>query len=92
MRIQTIVIILVTFLLTIILMQNTGSVPFTLLFAHLYISKLVMLILVSVIAFVLGILVGRPKRVRRLGDDFPNGDLEKEDPNTLSDEDKDYIS
>jgi hypothetical protein len=52
----------------------------------------VVLILVSAIAFVLGVLVGRPKTVRRLGDDFPNNDIEKETRGTLSDEDKDYIS
>lgn len=92
MRIQTIVIILITFLLTIILMQNTGTVRFTILFVDMYVSKLVMLTLVSVIAFILGVLVGRPKTVRRLGGDFPNDNLEKETPGTLSDEDKDYIS
>jgi uncharacterized integral membrane protein len=92
MRIKTIVIILITFLLTVILMQNTGSVTFTFLFADLYVSKLVVLILVSAIAFVLGVLVGRPKTVRRLGGDVPNNDMEKETPGTLSDEDKDYIS
>jgi len=92
MRIQTIVIIFITFLLTVILMQNTGSVPFTLLFVHTNISKLAMLILVSVIAFILGVLVGRPKAVRRLGSDFSNSETENETPDTLSDEDRDYIS
>lgn len=92
MRIKTIVIILITFLLTIILMQNTGTVRFTILFVNTYVSKLVMLFLVAAIAFVLGVLVGRPKTVRRLGGDFPNSDIEKEDAGTLSDEDKDYIS
>jgi uncharacterized integral membrane protein len=92
MRIKTIVIILITFLLTVILMQNTGSVKFTFLFADMYISKLVMLILVSAIAFILGVLVGRPKTVRRLGGDFSDSDIEKETSGTLSDDDKDYIS
>lgn len=92
MRIKTIIVIVITFLLTIILMQNTGTVRFTLLFADMYISKLVMLTLVSVIAFILGVLVGRPKTVRRLGGEFPNNELENGTAGTLSDEDKDYIN
>lgn len=92
MRIQTIVIILITFLLTIILMQNTGTVRFTILFVDMYVSKLVMLFLVSLIAFILGVLVGRPKTVTRLGGDFPGSEVEDKPSDTLSDEDKDYIS
>jgi uncharacterized integral membrane protein len=92
MRIQTIVIILITFLLTIILMQNTGTVRFTILFVDMYVSKLVMLFLVALIAFILGVLVGRPKTVRRLGGDFPDGEAEDKPSDTLSDEDRDYIS
>jgi len=92
MRIQTIIIILITFLLTIILMQNTGTVRFTVLFVDTYVSKLVMLFLVSLIAFSLGVLVGRPKTVKRLGDDFPGDGAEDKQSDTLSDEDRDYIS
>lgn len=92
MRVKTIIIILITFLLTIILMQNTGTVRFTILFADMYVSKLVMLIVVAAIAFVLGVLVGRPKTVRRLGGDFPVNEAGGSQTNTLSDEDKDYIS
>ncbi len=92
MRIKTIVIILITFFITILLMQNTGTVKFTILFKDVYISKLVMLTLVSVFGFILGFLVGRPKTVRRLGDDFKDPYLTGDKPNTLSDEDKDYIN
>jgi uncharacterized integral membrane protein len=92
MRIKTIVIILIAVLLTIVLMQNTGRVSFDFLWATFWMSKLVMLFLVAAIAFVLGVLVGRPKRVKRLGDDYSGDHFDKNDPNTLSDEDKEYIN
>jgi uncharacterized integral membrane protein len=92
MRIQTIVIILITFFITILLMQNTGTVKFTILFKDVYISKLVMLTLVSVFGFILGFLVGRPKTVRRLGGDFNDPNQTDERTDTLSDEDKEYIN
>jgi uncharacterized integral membrane protein len=69
MRIKTIVIIIITILLTIVLMQNTGRVNFDFLWATFWMSKLVMLFFVAAISFVLGVLVGRPKRVKRLGGD-----------------------
>jgi len=92
MRIKTIVIIVITILLTVIIMQNTGSVPFTILFAHLYLSKLFMLLLVAIVGFILGWLMGRPKRVIRLGSDEIGTDINKSSPGTLSDEDRDYIN
>jgi uncharacterized integral membrane protein len=81
MRIKTIVVIGITALLTIVLMQNTDEVDFAFLWASFRISKLVMMTAVSVFAFILGILVGRPKKVKRLGDNTK----------TLSEEDQDYI-
>lgn len=92
MRIKTIVIILIAVLLTIVLMQNTGRVSFEFLWATFWMSKLIMLLLVAVVAFILGILVGRPKRVKRLGGDFTDNNFDKDDHNTLSDEDKEYIN
>jgi uncharacterized integral membrane protein len=92
MRIKTIVIIVITILLTVVLMQNTEKVKFTFLFTDIYIPKLVMMTLVSVIAFILGVLVGRPKRIKRLGGDNVENNLDKEKSGTLSDEDKDYIN
>ena len=88
MRIKTIIIILITVLLTAILMQNTGKVAFEFLWATFYLSKLIGLAIVAIIGFILGILVGRPKKVKRLGDDYDS--THKTD--TLSNEDKDYIS
>ncbi|MDB5086769.1 MAG: hypothetical protein JWR09_763 [Mucilaginibacter sp.] len=92
MRIKTIVIIVITILLTIVLMQNTGRVNFDFLWATFWMSKLVMLFFVAAISFVLGVLVGRPKRVKRLGGDYTDPNFDKGNSNTLSDEDKDYIN
>lgn len=101
MRLKTIFIIITTILLTIIIMQNSDPVFFKVLFFTTRISKLVMMLIVAVIAFVIGYLVGRPKRTI-LSKDYDHGYDERDDrthdgstnPNasTLSDEDKDYIS
>jgi uncharacterized integral membrane protein len=92
MRIKTIIIILITVVFTIVLMQNTGPVTFSFLWADFRISKLAMLVIVAVVAFILGWLVGRPNKVKRLGGDYPDENTEQPNPNTLSDEDRDYIS
>ena len=91
MRIKTMIVILIVVLLTIVLMQNTGPVKFTILFADFYISKLVMMTFVSIVGFILGVLVGRPKKVRFIsGTDPANKDM-KEAPDTRSIKDEDYI-
>jgi hypothetical protein len=51
-----------------------------------------MMTAVAVVAFILGVLVGRPSRVKKLGGTFIEGEHQREDPNTLSDEDKEYIN
>ncbi len=92
MRIKTIVVILITVMLTIVLMQNTGPVIVSFLWATFRMSKLVMMVAVGVVAFILGFLVGRPSRVKKLGGTFIEGEHQRENPNTLSDEDKEYIN
>jgi uncharacterized integral membrane protein len=92
MRIKTIVIILITILLTVVLMQNTGAVYFNFLWAVFRMSKLVVLLFIAIISFVLGVLVGRPKRVKKLGGDYTDNNSDKSTPGTLSDDDKDYIN
>jgi uncharacterized integral membrane protein len=92
MRIKTIIIILITVILTVVLMQNTGRVNFEFLWATFAMSKLVLLTFIAVIAFILGVLVGRPKRIKRLGGESTDIHLEKDETNTLSDEDKQYIN
>ena len=92
MRIKTIVIILITVLLTIVIMQNSDQVLFKILFFETRISKLIIMLLIAAVAFVLGYLVGRPKRVIRLGGDTDGDDLHQNKPGTLSDDDKEYIN
>jgi preprotein translocase subunit SecG len=92
MRIKTMIIIIITVLLTVVIMQNTEEVNFNFLFSTFRISKLLMLTAVAVVAFVIGILVRRPGRPK-----YPKGndediEYEKKQTNTLSDEDRDYIS
>jgi hypothetical protein len=92
MRIKTIVILIVAILLTVIVMQNTGRMWFSILFFHPYLSKLFAMLFVGIVAFILGYLVGRPKRVIRLGGDTPPYDKDSDHTDTLSEEDRDYIS
>lgn len=92
MRIKTMVIIFITVLLTVVIMQNTGPVYFNFLFATFHISKLVMLLAVALVGFIIGVLVGRPGKPKYI----PGHDEETEDqknkPDTLSEEDRNYIS
>lgn len=92
MRIKTIVIILITILLTIVLVQNSSVVSFKFLWATFWMSKLIMLLFVGAIFFVLGVLVGRPKRVKKLGGDFDPTISSQNNSSTLSEEDRDYIN
>lgn len=95
MRISTIIAIIITVLLTVIIMQNTEPVKFTILFTDVFLPKVVLLTGFSVVAFLLGIWVGRPRKVKRFSDyDHENDEGSDIRPpaGTLSDEDRDYIS
>jgi hypothetical protein len=92
MRITTMIIIVITVLLTIVLMQNTDPVRFTILFSDVRMSKLVALGSVGVVAFILGLMVGRPKRAKKIGGGYSEDDYTDDKPDTLSDEDREYIS
>ena len=92
MRLKTMIIIVITILLTVVLMQNTESVKFTFLFGTVYLSKLVALATVAIVAFILGVLVGRPKKVRSISGDYHNDDYDDDKHDTLSDEDREYIN
>ncbi|MDB4903282.1 MAG: hypothetical protein JWQ63_2563 [Mucilaginibacter sp.] len=92
MSTKTIVAIGITLLLTIVLMQNTDKVDFAFLWANFRISKLVMMAVVSVFSFILGVLAGRPKSAKRFDDENLDNRFGKGNTNTLSEEDKDYIS
>jgi uncharacterized integral membrane protein len=92
MRTKTIVVIGITVILTIVLMQNTDQVDFAFLWVNFRISKLVMMTGVAVFSFILGVLAGRPKSAKRFDDENLDNRFGKGSSNTLSDEDKDYIS
>ena len=87
MRLKTIAVIIITILLTVVLMQNTGRDHLDFLWATFSMSKLLLLFVVALVGFTLGYLVGRPKTVKRLGGE----DEAKSDSNTLSQEDRDFI-
>jgi uncharacterized membrane protein YciS (DUF1049 family) len=91
MRIKTIIILVIAIILVIVLLQNSGRINFQFLWANFWVSKLVMLLLMTAFGFILGYLVGRPKNIRRLGGDFSDDNINKGTPGTLSDEDKEYI-
>lgn len=91
MRLKTIAIVVITILLTVVLMQNTGRDHLDFLWATFSISKLLMLLVVALVAFVLGYLVGRPKIIKRLGGEYDGESENKGNANTLSQEDRDFI-
>ena len=82
---------MITILLTVILMQNTGRDTFSFLWATIDTTKLTMLLLFTFIGFILGLLAGRPKRIKKLSIDVTADETKNKNLNTLSDEDKDYI-
>jgi putative membrane protein len=92
MSIKTITIIIITVLLTAALAQNTDDVTFAFLFMNFRISKLAIMIAMTVVGFILGYLVGRPKKAKFDIEGYHDNIHTKEDKNTLSDEDRDYIS
>lgn len=92
MSIKNILALIIVVLLTVLIMQNTDKVYVHILFSTVYTSKLKMLLPVAILAFVLGVLVGRPKNKKYNISEHYDDIHGKEDPNTLSDEDRDYIS
>lgn len=92
MSIKNIFILVIAVLITIVIMQNTDDVKFTILFTDVYMSKLVMLAAVAIAAFIVGVLVGRPKNKKYNIEEYHDSLPENEKRNTLSDEDRDYIN
>ena len=101
MRLKTIFIIIVTILLTIVIMQNAEPVPFKVLFFETTTSKLLMMAVMAIIGFIIGYLVGRPKKTRFTkefdhgygeDDEYTDDRRSNRSPDTLSDEDREYIS
>ncbi len=92
MSAKTIFIIILTVLLTIFLTVNTDPVDFDFLVATVPVSKLLVIGICVIFGFIIGYIVGRPKRTLSSYDN----EIERNQPivnkKELSDEDRDYIS
>lgn len=93
MRAKTLFVIILTFLTTVILMQNTDEVKFKALFWDLYLPKLVILTGVIVVGIILGLMMGsRPSKTTAINYHNENQNNNQAPFDTLSPEDRDYIS
>lgn len=92
MKAKTFFVVMLTVLITIILMQNTDEVKFKVLFWDLYLPKLVILTGVIFVGIIMGLLLGSrsSKFVTNSYQDDQNNNFPPQD--TLSQEDRDYIS
>ncbi|TKB95261.1 hypothetical protein [Pedobacter cryophilus] len=93
MNFKTIVIIILAVLITVIFMQNTDEVVFTLLWKQIYISKLWMMLTVTLFGFIIGVIVARPKKKKEIETTaYQNAKDVPLEVNNISKEDNDYIS
>lgn len=95
MKAKTIFIIVITALLTIFLVINNDAVDFDFLIgAPVPVSKLLVIGICILIGFILGFLVGRPRKtVSSYDTEIERGyNSANEHKSSLSDEDRDYIS
>ena len=90
MNAKTIFVLLITILLTVFLTVNSDAVDFDFLIGEpVSVSKLVVIGICVLIGFILGFIVGRP---RKTISSYDNEIERAENKSTLSDEDRDYIS
>jgi uncharacterized membrane protein YciS (DUF1049 family) len=99
MRVKTIFLLAVAIVLTALIMQNNQPAKFNILFIYgAYVSKLSVLLFVAIVSFVAGIVIAQPKKYKIDTNHYEGDEDEEEDaprqtkPNTLSDEDRDYIN
>ncbi|MDQ0638537.1 putative membrane protein [Pedobacter sp. W3I1] len=92
MSAKTISIIILTALLTIFLMVNTEPVDFDFLVTTLPVSKLLVIGICIIIGFIIGFVVGRPRKTVSSYDDEIERNQPVSNKKELSDEDRDYIS
>ena len=94
MKAKTVFIIGVTALLTLFLVFNSDPVPFDFIVVkEVYISKLIVIGVCILIGFILGFIAAKPKKTVSSYDDeieLKNSTTNSKD--TLSDEDREYIS
>lgn len=92
MSAKTIFIVILTVLLTIFLTVNTDPVDFDFLVATVPVSKLLVIGICVILGFIIGYIVGRPKKTFSSYDN----EIERNQPisnkKELSDEDREYIS
>ena len=93
MSFKTISIITISALVTILLTKNTDEVKFW-IFGDVYVSKLAILGVMFALGFFVGAMAVRPRRKTRTDEstEDPTAPGEKENPQGLSDEDREYIS
>lgn len=99
MRVKTIFLLAVAIVLTILIMQNNEPAKFNILFfSGAYVSKLSVLLFVAVASFAAGIVIAQPKKYKIDTHRYEGDEDDEEEQtrptktNTLSDEDRDYIS
>lgn len=92
MKAKTIFVIIITAILTIFLTVNSDAVEFSFIIGEpVSVSKLVVIGICILIGFILGFIVGRPRKTLSSYDN----EIERNDADRnpeLSDEDRDYIS
>ncbi len=93
MSAKTISIVILTALLTAFLFLNSDEVPFNFIVANdVQVSKLIVIGVCIIVGFIIGFVVGRPRKTVSSYDD----EIEKNQPvqnkKELSDEDREYIS
>lgn len=107
MSFKSVVIVILSVIITVIFMQNTDVVMFTILWKQVFVSKLWMMLIVTIFGFIIGVIVAIPKKKKvaeyipsSTAKDVPleiNHNQEDQDyismkkPDGLSDEDRDYI-
>lgn len=94
MKSKIIFVIITTALLTAFLFLNNDKVVFNfIIVSDVYVSKLIVIGICILIGFILGFLVGRPRKtVSSYDTEIEKADVEIENKSGLSDEDRDYIS
>lgn len=95
MNLKTIFIVIISVLVTIVLMNNTDEVDFW-IFGDARIPKLAILGTMFGLGLIVGFILGRPKKKIVNDNDEESSDglktySESRPPNTLSDEDREYI-
>lgn len=94
MKTKTLFIIIVTVLLTVFLTVNSDPVDFDFIIGEpVPVSKLLVIGICVLIGFILGFIVGRPRKTLSSYDtDIERGHSKAPEKTNLTDEDRDYIS